>query len=288
MFRGHHTALCCLFLLIARISLPALAQPDSIIVRPLQEIVLQDGSEIIGYIESEDEATIHFTTLSNIQMTIPRIQIRSIRPATGRVVDGEYLHPDPNASRLLLAPTARAIKSGSGYFADYMIFFPMLAFGIADVVSFAGGMSLFPGIDQQLIYLAPKVTPLHLKNFDVAAGFLHISIPSEEPVGVVYTMGTYGSPDRALTFGLGWGFSQGDLNNESIVVIGGEIRVSRYIKLISENWFPPASEVQILAGGIRFFGQRLAADFSFIYPAGAEMEGFPFIPWVGFVYNFGN
>jgi len=39
---------------------------------------------------------------------------------------------------------------------------------------------------------------------------------------------------------------------------------------------------------VRFFGEDLAADLGFIYPAGSKITGFPFIPWLGFVYNFGT
>jgi hypothetical protein len=38
--------------------------------------------------------------------------------------------------------------------------------------------------------------------------------------------------------------------------------------------------------GIRFFEEKLAADLGFIYISGAE--GFPFLPWLGFTYNFGK
>ena len=37
----------------------------------------------------------------------------------------------------------------------------------------------------------------------------------------------------------------------------------------------------------RFFGENLAADFGLIHVAGSDIEGFPFIPWIGFAYNFG-
>ena len=49
--------------------------------------------------------------------------------------------------------------------------------------------------------------------------------------------------------------------------------------------------VLILSFGIRFFGERLSADLGFFYPMSEGegiSEGFPFIPWLGFAYNFGN
>ena len=48
-------------------------------------------------------------------------------------------------------------------------------------------------------------------------------------------------------------------------------------------------DVHLLSGGIRFFGENLAADFALIFPlTGEGIEGFPFLPWIGFAYNFGS
>jgi hypothetical protein len=47
--------------------------------------------------------------------------------------------------------------------------------------------------------------------------------------------------------------------------------------------------VSVHAFGIRLFGDELAADFALVYiRSGTSPEGFPFIPWIGFVYNFGG
>ncbi len=63
--------------------------------------------------------------------------------------------------------------------------------------------------------------------------------------------------------------------------------MSPQVSLITENWLDPGGEVQYLCGGLRFFGSQLAADFGFLYPLGTEItEGFPFLPLVGFTYNF--
>jgi hypothetical protein len=88
--------------------------------------------------------------------------------------------------------------------------------------------------------------------------------------------------------GLGWGFSGSDISNNPVFILGGELRVSNSIKLITENWFPPSSDVQLISIGLRFLGDRLAADFGLWYPAGGDPEGFPFLPWIVFSYNFGN
>ncbi len=148
-------------------------------------------------------------------------------------------------------------------------------------------MSLFPGADEQLLYVAPKVTPINVENFGVAAGVLYIKVPDEDnAAGIVYGVGTYGNGNSSATFGLGFGFAGGDFADKPVVVIGGEHRISNSIKLISENWIIPESDTVPLTFGVRFFGSNLAADFALLFPAGADIEEFPFIPWIGFAYNF--
>ncbi len=148
---------------------------------------------------------------------------------------------------------------------------------------------MIPGLENQLIYFAPKLTPISIKNFDLSGGVLYILVPEgEDDVGIAYTVSTYGTERAALTAGLGWGFSGGDFANEPVLMFGGEVRASRHVKFISENWFPPDTDFSFLSLGIRFFGENLAADFGLFFPAGADTEGFPFLPWIGFAYNFGT
>ncbi len=261
-------------------------EPDKEVYR----IVLNDNSKIIGTIKSEDEGKIVFETLSHVEMVIPREQIKSMRRLYGDIVAGEYVQPDPNRTRLFLAPTARPLKSGQGYFSVYEIFFPMVAVGVTNYVNLAAGVSLIPGAPQQILYLAPKVIPLQLKNLDVAVGVLYIVLPTSdaEKLGIAYGITTIGDKGKALTVGLGWGFAEGEMNNKPVFLLGGELRLSYHSKLIIENWFPPESDVKFITAGFRFFGEKLAADLGFIHPLGADMEGFPFIPWIGFAVNFGT
>jgi len=92
----------------------------------------------------------------------------------------------------------------------------------------------------------------------------------------------------ALTAGLGWGFAGSDDTDSPTVMLGGGLRVSNSVKLISESWIPPNSDNALVSSGIRFFGERLAADLGFIHPTGLSSDGFPFLPWLGFTYNFGT
>jgi hypothetical protein len=45
----------------------------------------------------------------------------------------------------------------------------------------------------------------------------------------------------------------------------------------------------LLSGGVRFFGERIAVDLALMtFPALlTAVDGFAFLPWLGFAYNFG-
>ncbi len=254
-------------------------------------MTLNDGSELVGTVVSDEPDTIRFRIAGGLLLAMPRSQIRSISKLPGRLEGGKYLRPDPNYTRLLFAPTARPLKNGQGYFSAYEVLFPFLAYGVGYNLTLAGGMSLFPGASSQLFYLAPKITAYNSEKLSLAVGVLYLNATSAfedfEGAGVAYGVFTYGTDKSAATAGLGWGFFGDDFANDPILMMGGELRLSNSVKLVSENWFPPGSEAYPLSLGIRFFGDRLAADIALIYPAGAEMEGFPFMPWLGFAYNFG-
>jgi len=275
-------------LVIFIISVPIFARQDSTATEVIK-LYIKDGSVLVGKIMAEDESSLQFKTLSGIEMVVPKDQIKKREVISGAMVEGEFWKKDPNRTRMLFAPTARPLKTGQGYFSVYEIFFPFVAVGVTDFISLAGGMTLVPGASNQLFYVAPKITPIHLDQFDLATGVLYILIPEEsENAGIVYGVTTYGSEKASLTVGLGWGFLGSDFSNKPVAVLGGDLRLSGKTKLITENWLIPNSDVSLVSLGIRFFGENLAADFGLVYPAGADIEGFPFLPWVGFAYNFGS
>ena len=281
-------------LLAAIVVLPnaAIAQDDSTQAKPLEQIILKDGSEIVGRVESETATTLTVRSLSDVVATIPKDQIQSRAPFSGYVEGTKIFRNDPSGSRLFFGPTARTLKAGRGYFSVYEIFFPAVGVGITDWFDISGGLSLFPGAEQQIYYLGAKVVPIQLTNFCLGGGvtFLNVTGNPEDfdGAGILHVIGTYGTEKAALTVGLGWGFSGSDISNNPVFMLGGEFRLSSSIKFISENWFSPSSDAQLISFGLRFFGERLAADFGLWYPMEGGTEGFPLIPWIGFTYRLGK
>ena len=66
-------------------------------------------------------------------------------------------------------------------------------------------------------------------------------------------------------------------------MVGGERRVSRSMKLITENYIWKSGD-GIVSGGVRFIGERLSADLALAVPVGVgDILAFPV---VNFVYVF--
>lgn len=250
----------------------------------IEIIRLKDGSEFIGSVTEEDSTAISFRTQAGATVQISKDMIEEREEVTGLTSDGKIIRRDPNQTRLFFAPTARPLKAGEGYFAVYEIFFPMVAIGVTDFFTLSGGLSLIPGLDEQMLYIAPKVTFLNRDVFDVAGGVLYMSV-ADHNFGIAYGVITLGSQSFAVTGGMGWGFVDGDFSSDPLLVIGLEAQISNSAKLLSENWFIPEVSGGLISFGIRFFGQHLAADFGLVTSTESS-EGFPFAPWLGFAYNF--
>jgi hypothetical protein len=253
------------------------AQTDS---TAAQRITLKDGSELVGNIVRQDADSVTFVTTSGIRVSFSRKTIKEMQKAKA-AWDGN----DPNQTRLFFSPTGHSLEQGKGYFAAYEIFFPMLAVGVTDFLTLAGGVTLFPGATEQAVYLAPKVRVAHFENVDLSGGVLYIRV-SGYTAGMAYGVTTIGTSKASLTGGLAWGFVEGDFSGTPTLMLGGEYQVSGSTKFITENWFPAKSDVAIISFGIRFFGENLAGDFGLMRTTASQGSGFPFLPWIGFAYNF--
>ena len=255
----------------------------------LKTIELIDGSEFIGHIRSQDSLSIIFETQSGTIIDIKRDQIENIEDQRYDFLIGD----DPNKTRLFLAPTGKSLKAGTGYFSVNELLFPMIAYGITDFFSVAGGMTIIPGATDQLFYLNGKARVLHLEEFDLSAGILYTNITSGDENGltILYANSTYGTRDAALTLTAGLSVSGTENSGQyPLFIIGGELKLSNSAKLLSENWILTSPESgKIFSLGVRFYGKKVAGDFGLMYfvdEDGESISGWPFVPWVGLSYNF--
>jgi hypothetical protein len=250
----------------------------------IQVLTMRDGSSLVGRIVAVRGDSVDFQTgIGRVSLAIN--DIRSIREHEAtRLHDGSYWFPNPNATRLFFAPTGQMLKKGEGYFADYELFFPGVAYGVTDNISIGGGVSIFPtGVDDQIFYFTPKIGASFSDQIHVAAGLL-LAGTGGGTGGIGYGVATLGDGDRSFTVGLGYGFAGGDIESKPLVMLGGEKRVSRRVALVTENYILPISDDNVVYSfGIRFMGEKLTTDLALVNVVGSGIIG---VPYVDFVFAF--
>jgi len=250
----------------------------------IQVITMRDGSSLVGRIVSVRADSVDFQTgIGRVPVAIT--DIREIKETdSGRMHGGQYWFPNPNATRLFFAPSGQMLKKGEGYFADYELFFPGVAYGVTDNISIGGGASLFPtGLDEQVYYFTPKVGMSFGEQLHLAAGLL-LAGTSGGTGGIGYGVGTLGDGDASATIGVGYGFAGGEIESKPLLLVGGEKRVSRRIALVTENYLLPVTDDNLVYSfGIRFMGEKLTTDLALVNVVGSGIIG---VPYVDFVFRF--
>jgi hypothetical protein len=249
------------------------------------ELVLRDGSRLFGVIVSQNDTEVVFRTEAGATMTANRVEIASLKEMTGVVVDGEFLPPDPNATRLFFGPTGRSLAKGQAYLGVYEFVMPFVQVGVTDRLSIGGGTPLVFGLGNEgdrPFWITPKLQLLNRSRTQVAVGTFHVFNAHGEGGGVGYVVGTHGDTGASVTVGAGLAYGT-EGGRSGVLMIGGERQVRRNLKLITESYVWKGGD-GMASAGIRFFGDRLSADLAIAIPIGAE-DLFAF-PMINFVYMF--
>ena len=256
----------------------------------------RDGSLFVGQLSRATVDSVYFVSAGG-PIAVPRAAIVELRPlGRGAMRAGVYWPPNPGATRLFFAPTGRMLEQGEGYFSNTYVFFLNFVGGITPRVTFGGGLSVFPSDDfsQNIFYLTPKIGLVQSSSFNLAAGALigYAGFSGFDDTGgdigafgIVYGVGTGGSPDASVSVGLGFGYGGGGFGENPILMFGGEKRIARRVSLLSENYLVTNVDDGLLVSyGLRFFGDRLSVDFALINLPSDPV--FPGVPYVAFAVKF--
>jgi hypothetical protein len=247
----------------------------------VQQVELLDGTKLLGRIVRVEGSEIAFRTLGGFNIDFQRRDVKSIRIVRGQHYRGEFWPTDPSDSRLFLAPTGRVPGQGHGYFGVYELVIPSFGVGLGKIGMISGGFSVLPGIplDEQLFYIAPKAQVFSTEYVQGAVGLFWAKPgTSEESFGMVYSGITAGTVRAAFTGGLAFPFSSEDgFLDQQLIMLGGELRVAKNLKLITENWFAPGEEESIWSLGLRIISSRITVEVA----AATTSEG-GFLPIVNF------
>jgi hypothetical protein len=253
------------------------------------ELRLSDSTTVVGRVIAEDLSSLTLITAAGVRVNVPLASLVLWRDAATEPAP-IVLTRDPSDSRLFLAHTARAVPRGKGYVLDYLVFFPVVGYGLTDRLSLAGGMSLVPGSPDQLFYVAPKFNLFDSPSASVAAGVLYLRIvgfiPASGYAGMGYGVATVGNARSSVTALVGFPFASSGWEQRPLIVLGGETRVSQRVKLLLEGWRVPGSNTVPAVGGVRLIGTRVSWDFGLLFLLGSETTGSGFLPWVDFVIHW--
>lgn len=278
--------LSALSFVLALASTPQGRAPLIVIPAPgeTQEIVLVDGTRALGQVEGLSEDVIDFRTTAGAVLHVARSQIVTLTVVAGRVVHGEFWPADPNPTRLLFGPTARALKRGDSYLAVYEVSLPFVQVGLTDRISIGAGTLPYLGEGtSHPFWITPKVQVFAEGKTAVAVGALHFVNVGDQNLGIGYGVVTHGTPESAVTVGFGYGYVTGeDRGGAPMVMVGGEHRVARRLKVITENYV--FRRGGLLSGGVRFLGERMSVDFGLVAPL--DVDTFIAFPLVNFVWAF--
>ena len=247
------------------------------------ELVLRDGSRIFGTVVRNTDQEVVFKTSSGATLTAAKADVVSLRRVKGRLSNGEFVRSDEHRSRLFFAPTARSLEKGQVSVGVFQFLAPFVQVGVTDRFSVGGGTPLIFGLDEDSrpFWVTPKMQVYNGDSAKAAVGVLHLFGFDGHSAGIGYGVTTFGSTDDALTVGAGVAYSGDDQGG--VVMIGGERRVRRNLKLITENYVWNGGE-GFVSGGVRFIGERLSADLALAIPFGmGDLFAFPV---VNFVYVF--
>jgi hypothetical protein len=286
---------------------PAPPNPDVVTIH------LKDGSALRARIIDQNETRISLVTVGGLAMEITPASVDHI-DREAAATESAPRPSDSNYTRLLFSPTGRPLGKGEGYFSDHYVVFPSVAYGLTDNLSIGAGVSVIPGVPlgEQLLYVSPRFGKQFSDRVAISTGilFAHAGAGGEDSnLGVGFAMATLGKPDKSLTIGGGvvrtveyeyrghyegrrWvDDSRYEPTYTPLVVVGGTVRLSHRVALISENWLILRDDFKIseqpFAVGVRFLGDRLSADVGLVLVGELLDEGLP-APWLSVTYHFGK
>jgi len=276
----------------ARTQAPVLAVAADTSVRQL--ITLRDGSTVLGRIVASWGDSARVESMAGA-LTLHRADVKSVKIARASSFhDGVYWPEDPNATRLFFGPTGRMLRKGEGYVANHWVLFMDGYAGVTDRFTLGGTMTLFPTssfLKDNAYFISPKFGVRQSDTFNVAVGAWIGGAPFSDAAGTVNTFGiaygvaTWGGTEGALTLGAGYGFAQGKLARNPMLMVGATKRLSRHFAFVTEDWiFPNVQDHPLVSFGLRSIGDKVSWDFGGVTVLGSGSA--TVVPWLGAAWKF--
>lgn len=263
---------------------------ESIDSLKLYRIETTDGNEYVGKIIEVDSLIFKFKTSNIGVISIVRTDITKISEVKQeQLKDGAYWFENIQATRYYWAPNGYGLKKGEAYYQNMWIFYNQAGYGFSDYFSVGVGMIplfLFGGAPTP-IWVTPKFSvPISKNRVNLGVGLLAATVAGESDAsfGIAYGVSTFGSRDKNLTLGVGYGYAGGNWAKSPIFMASTMIRTGKKGYFISENYIIHADGefgVISMIGG-RSLIKKVALDYGLVIPLYPDIDQFVAIPWLGF------
>lgn len=202
--------------------------------------------------------------------------------ASGRI-------PDGNLSRLFVSPTARSLPEDKGYINLAEIILPNFGYGITDEFMIRGGFTPFTISGRVLYFGLAALQVAEYGDLTLSGGIILTDFTgaSRNWESAVYGYGaaSYGNDIAAIHAGFGGGYSGSKESSSAVFMIGGEWRIARTTKIISENWIVSETGSGAFSLGLRIFGRSVAGELGgIIITAEHSLKIESIIPWIGLTF----
>ncbi len=196
---------------------------------------------------------------------------------------------DANTSRLIVSPTARSLKEDNGYINLAEIIFPNFGYGITDEFMVRGGFTPFTVSGKILYFGLAALQVADYGDLTIAGGIIMTDITGTarnwENTLYGYGMISYGNDIAAIHAGFGGGYSSHKESSSALLMIGGEWKVARTTRLITENWLVSETGSSALSLGVRIFGKTLTGELGgVVITAQHSLRVESIIPWIGLTF----
>ena len=254
-----------------------------------------DGNTYRGQILSQDSVNILFNLDRLGEVSFLKTEIKKMHVLDReKLVGEEYWMDNPQATRYFFSPNAYGLKKGEGYYQNVWVIVNSFAVGVTDYFSLGGGvvpLFLFGGFPTP-VWITPKISvPVVKEKFNLGGGALLGTVLGENETGfgILYGISTFGSKDKNVSLGLGYGYAGGDWAKAPMINLNTMIRFGPRGYFISENYFihTEGTTALILTFGGRHIIQNAGLDYGLVIPIISNLGNFLALPWLGITIPFG-
>lgn len=263
----------------------------------LFRIYTEDGNEYIGEVLEMNLGNIVLKTENLGTITIKKENVKEMqRIDPEKMVNGQFWGDNHQATRYFWQANGYGLKKGEAYYQNVWVFFNQASVGISDNFSIGGGvvpLFLFAGAPSP-IWITPKVSfPISKNKFNIGGGALIGTVPGTESgfFGIAYGVTTFGSRDKNVNIGVGYGFADGEFATAPTITVSAMARMGKRGRgyFITENYILTFGDpVVLMSLGGRTLWDRFSLDYGLFFPFGADLDVFVAIPWLGFSMPLGQ